>query len=1056
MKSIKTVFILCILLYFTNFSFSQNKIEGTITDNNKLPLFGVSVLIKGTSKGTITNIDGYYSIDQISTNDILVFRYLGFETQEIKYKKEKRIDVILEVASIELEETIVVGYGTSRKIDLTGSVGSVNVESLSQATTSNFDQALAGRVAGVQVTSVDGTPGEQLSIVIRGGNSITGDNSPLYVVDGIPMEGFDPASISTMDIKSFDILKDASATAIYGARGANGVILITTSSGVEDGTINIRLNVSGGLQYIPNRLEVMTPYEYVRHQQKIAWAKDNFVPGTFTNLFNKYWVDPELYRDQKGTSWQDEIFQTSFIQNYNISVSGGTPKSSIYCTIGYVDQEGTLINTGFKKFNNRLRFQSKVTDHFRINSQITYNRITRTGLQLSGSDYHSVIRDAIVFRPIEPIYNKYEDDSDIEENDPYLYNPVASLLNTDRKRLSTSTEGSVGLEYDFLKRFTFNSKFYYRENHQEVTLFYGENTQQGKRSSFGINGSVENIVYESFTNSNTLNYQSEYKKSNYNVLLGTEIQSNPNHRSYLRNNKIPTDLFGIDNLGIATTPTIATSARTANSLASFFTRINWNYDDRYLATVNFRSDGSSKFQKGNQWGHFPSFSLAWRASEESFFKDISYMTNLKLRGGWGITGNNRIGNFQSFNLMSVSSSSGYVLNEGEIYTPGIYQSNLGVPDLRWESTSQFNFGLDYGFLRNRINGTIEYYLKRTKDLLLDAPMALSTGFSTVQQNVGEVENKGLEISIDAVFIKKRNFSWTSNFNISFNRNKTIKLNSGQSYILIDPRWDVGYIGTEYQYITQIGQPVGMIYGLEYDGIYQMSDFIWENADSYSLKPDLPSYLDIMHPGLAKFKDQLTVDTDGDGIPDAGDGVINEDDRVIIGNPHPKHIGGFGHDIKYRNFDLQVLFQWAYGFDILNANKAVFTNYRFDHRNGFPELADAWTPYNTDTDVSGIRYNNHNLSPKSGYRVDSRYVDDGSYLKLKTLVLGYRLPKKLTTKLNFNSCRFSLSAQNLFTLTAYKGYDPDVSVGKYGALTPSLDYSAYPQSIVVSLGIDVRF
>jgi len=1050
--------LLTLLLVFTTVSsiLSQRTITGTVKDINGLPIPGVSILIKGTTRGTISNIEGIFSVENVQKTDVLVLRFLGFETQEVKIGTQQKLNVTLVAKNMQLNEMVVVGYGTSKKIDLTGSVASIDVQDLSKTATTNFDQALAGRISGVQVTSTDGTPGEALNIVIRGGNSITGSNSPLYVVDGIPMETFDPASISTRDIKSFDVLKDASATAIYGARGANGVIVISTNNGRDDGKTDVTFHASTGVQYIPNRLQVMNPYEYVKYQQTIALAADNYVPGTFTNLFNRSWVDPELYHDVNGTSWQDEIFQTALVQDYSFSVSGGNKKTSTYYSGSYLDQSGTLINTSFRKFNNRLRINNAISDVLSLNAQVTYNYNVRTGLQISGDQYNSIIRDAVTFRPVDPIFSSIEEDSKNQDQDPYLYNPVLGLMNTDRKRIDDEIAGNVKLQYKFLKKFILDLSGNYIRRLSEESLFYGAETQQASRTNEHISGSLSKANYQTLTSSNTLRYITKVKKSRYEGLVGMEIQNRINNYSTLKNTNIPTDAFGMDNLGIATASTIATSAETENSLLSYFGRINYNYSDRYLATVNFRADGSSKFQKQNRWGYFPSFSAAWRASEESFLKEIDKISNLKMRLGWGVTGNNRIGDFEAYNLMSVNSSSGYVLGVGQEYSPGAYQSNMAVPDLKWETTSQYNVGIDFGFLNNRISGTVDYYLKRTKDLLLDAYMAPSTGFITVQQNVGEIENSGLEVSINTTNIKTKDFIWSSNFNISFNDNKTIKLNNGQSEMLIDPRWDAGYTQTEYQYITKVGQPVGMIYGLQFDGIYQLDNFVWTNGDTYHLKSGIPSYSGIMYPGLPKYKDQLTEDTNGDGVADAGDGIINEKDRIIIGNPHPKHIGGFSNDFKYKNLDFQVLFQWSYGFDIFNANKAEFGTPNYFSRNGFLELTNVWTPTNTNTNVSGVRYDGNNLTARYGYRVDSRYVEDGSYLKLKTIVIGYSLPKKLLAKLQLKNCRFSVSAQNLYTWTKYSGYNPDVSVGRHGALTPSLDYSAYPQSVTISGGIDIIF
>jgi TonB-linked SusC/RagA family outer membrane protein len=1055
----KSILIILLLIAAATQAFSQKSVQGVVTDKNGLPLIGVNILVKGASKGTITDLDGKFNITGVKSADVLVFRYLGFETQELKVAAQQKINVTLEASNVQLQEMVVVGYGTSRKIDLTGSVASIDVQDLSKTATTNFDQALAGRVSGVQVTSTDGTPGEALNIVIRGGNSITGSNAPLYVVDGIPMETFDPASISTRDIKSFDILKDASATAIYGSRGANGVIVITTNSGSNDGKTEVAVHVGGGAQYIRNRLEVLSPYEYVKYLQNIAFANDNYVVGTGTTAFNSSWVDPELYRNVKGTSWQDEIFQTAVVQDYNFSISGGTKKGSFYYSGSYLKQPGTLINTSFQKLNNRLKFSSIISDALSVNAQMTYSHSVRAGLQISGNSVYSIIRDAVQFRPVDPPGLKpiEEDDENIFA-DPYQYNPVKSLMNTDQKRTDDAMSGNIQLQYKFLKNFTLNITGNYLRNLSESSLYYSAETLQAIYGSDGISGSLSRVNSQSLTNSNTLRYNTKIGKNYFEGLVGNEIQNGLSFASSLRNTKLPTDAFGIYNLGVATGSTIATTYKSENALFSYFGRLNFNYGNRYLATMNFRADGSSKFQEQNRWGYFPSFSTAWRISEESFMKNIDQISNMKVRLGWGVTGNNRIGDFKAYNLMSVSSSSGYVLGTGEVYVPGAFQSNMAVPDLRWEVTSQYNAGFDFGFFNSRINGTIDYYLKRTKDLLLDAQMAPSTGFLNVQQNVGEVQNSGIELAINTVNFKSKKFSWNSSFNISFNKNKTVKLNSGQDYLLIDPKWNAGFCQTEYQYITKVGQPVGMIYGLEFDGLYQMDDFTWTNAETYHPKPTVSTYAGSVHPGLAKYKDQLTEDTNNDGIPDKGDGIIDDKDRTIIGNPLPKHIGGFSNDIKYQNFDLQFMFQWSYGFDILNANRAEFgtPNANNSNRNGFKELTDIWTPTNTNTNVSGIRYNGNNLNARFGYHLDSRYIDDGSYLKLKSVVLGYNLPKKVLSKLQIMSCRISVAAQNLMTWTKYSGYDPDVSVGRQGALTPSLDYSAYPQSVAVSAGIDIKF
>lgn len=1039
----KLIKLLLLLLFTVNTAvFAQKSVKGTVKDADGSPLPGVNVTIKGTSKGATTNPDGSYSINTVKESDILVFSYLGFKTVEKVVLQQKTINITLKMDDIMLDELVVIGYDAIKKEDLTGAVSIIDPKDLIATSTANFDQALAGRVAGVQVTSSDGTPGSPLNIVIRGGNSITGDNSPLYVVDGVPLEDFDPSSINTRDIKSFDILKDASATAIYGSRGANGVVVITTVSGRDDGKTDINIGTSTWVQSIPNKLEVMSPYEYVKYQETLAYANDSYVPGTNVQNFKTRWIDPEIYKNAKGTNWQDEIFQTALTNNHNISLRAGNKKTTLFYSGNYLDQEGTLITTDFKKINNRLKFTHQINNSLEVNGQVDYSNINYNGMEVSGNTRTSVIRDAVSFRPVDPVNWSADDESALVDQDPYLYNPVKTLVNTERTRHDDVLSGALGLNYKFLKKFDLSMNGNYRTTLIENTIFHKAETQEATRTSRGINGTITNRRYDVFSTSNTLRFKDKKDKHVYGVLAGFEAQSRIYEQSQLRNTNLPTDQFGIYNLGIATTATIAETFHSQNVLLSFFGRANYSYNDRYLATVNFRTDGSSKFSKNNRWGYFPSFSLAWRLSEEDFVKNFAFITDMKVRAGWGVTGNNRIGDFDAYNLFSVNSSSGYILGINQSFSPGAYQSNMAVPDLRWETTAQTNIGLDLE-LSKRFNFTVDYYNKNTKDLLLNADMALSTGFDRVQQNVGKVSNKGAEFTLNSHNIRNKNFRWSTNLNISFNKTKALQLNSGQNQIITDPQWDLQFMQTEYQYITRVGEPVGMMYGLEFDGIYQLDDFVL-NGGSIELKDGLPSYRTIMKPGMVKFKD---LDNNG---------IIDGNDRTIIGNPYPKHTGGLFNNFKYKSFDFQFLFQWAYDFDILNGNKSEFGSIYQQGRNGLTSLTNIWTPTNTEGEIGGMRYDGVNLLTPFGYRLDSRHIDDGSYLKLKTVVLGYNLPNSLLKKLKLKKCRLSVSAQNLYTWTNYEGYDPDVSVGRYGALTPRLDYSAYPQSVTVSGGIDITF
>ncbi|NGM61050.1 TonB-dependent receptor [Sphingobacterium sp. SGG-5] len=1035
-----------LLIIISVSAFAQHLVRGKVSDSDG-PISGVTVVVKGSTQRTTTDGNGDYIMPNVKASDILVFSYIGFQTVEKIVLEQSTINVQLAMEERQIEE-VAVGYQVIQKKDLTGAVASINPDDLASTATANFDQALAGRVAGVQVTSSDGTPGSAMNIVIRGGNSITGDNSPLYVVDGVPYEDFDPSTINTRDIKSFDILKDASATAIYGSRGANGVVVITTLGGRNDGKTDIKAGAYTWLQYIPTRLEVMSPYEYVLYQQKIAYATDNYVPGQNLNMFYNRWIDPELYRDEEGINWQNEIFQNANTQNYTISMRGGTPKTGFYYSGNFTDQNGTLITTGFKKINNLLKLRHEVTDKFEVTMRAEYNRLDRVGSAISGGTTTSVIRDAISFRPINPVNWTAEDEEEFLDeavtDDIYLYDPVRTLNNTERTRANDVIGGNIGLNYKFSDKWTLNLLGSYHANITENTLFYKEQTQQAQRSAVGINGSITDTRVTTASTSNTLQYNDRKGKHVYGGLAGLEIQGRSYQYSQLRNTNLLIDHFGIRNLGLATAGTIAQTDFTKSTLLSFFGRGNYTYDNRYLATVNFRADASSKFRPENRWGYFPSFSLAWRISNEKFMKAQKDITEMKLRAGWGMTGNDRINSYAGFDRFGVSTTSGYVLGEGQAYMPGVIQTNMAVPDLRWETTKQSNIGLDIAW-KKRIDITADYYIKNTVDLLLNADMSPSTGFDRVQQNIGEVSNRGFEFTVNSKNIQKKDFRWSTNFNITFNRTKAVRLNDGQVELLTDPRWNTHFMSsTEYQYVTRVGQPVGMMYGMVYDRLYQADDFLINSGGAYEIKPGIPTIVDNTRPGMVKFKDIN------------GDGKISELDRTIIGNPHPKHIGGLNNSFRYKTFDLQFMFQWAYDFDLLNGNKSEMGNYFIRSRNGLRSLNDIWTPTHTDTDVSGSGFDGRNLTRPVGYRLDDRHIDDGSYLKLKTVVLGYNLNSQLLSRLRLKRCRLSLSAQNLYTWTKYEGYDPDVSVGRYGALTPGLDYSAYPQSVTLSGGIEITF
>lgn len=1041
------IFTILLVLSFTDVS-AQRKIQGTVTNSTGEVLPGVSISVKNTTKGTSTDFDGKFVLEGIKDSDILVFMYLGYLKKEVTVNKNSTFNIALDPETQQLEEVVIVGYGSKNKKELTSAIASVKVKDLENTATANFDQALAGRVSGLQVSSVDGTPGAALNIVIRGGNSITGDNSPLYVIDGIPLEDFDPASISTDDIASFDVLKDASATAIYGSRGANGIIIITTKGGRKDGKTAIELKISNSIQFIPRKLEVLNPYQYVKYQEAAAFALDNYQPGRITDEFYNTWGNPENYRNMTGTNWQDEIFSIGSIDQYNLNFSGGNENTNFYYSSEYLDQKGTLINTGFKKIINNLRLNHTISKKTKFAGQLQYAYSNRNGLNVSADRFSSVIRDAIIFRPIEPINSDDLLPGGIDPNDPNqnnFFNPVKNLVNTDRQDRSDVIRGNANLIHNFSDEFTFNSTVNYQIDNRKTSIFFGKDTQQGTRGVNGINGSITQRQFQTLSTSSTLDFNKKIDKHKINALIGFELQDRTLTSSFLQNSQIPTDIFGIDKLGLGIAPSIPQTLSTGNRLLSYFSRFEYNYNFRYYFKAIVRADGSSKFNKANRWGYFPSVSGAWRIDREDFAKELSYISQAKLRVGWGLSGNNRIGDFDSFSQLDINNDSGYVWGSGQGFVPGAFQSNLGVPDLKWETTSQLNIGFDFGFFEDKLNGTVDFYNKNTSDLLLNAEVAPHTGFQRIQQNIGKVQNRGFEFNLNSKNIEKDNFSWTTSFNISFNKNKTLALNNGQTEILIDPQWS-SESGTEFQYITRVGQPVGMIYGLQFDGIYQPEDFIYDNALQMTrLKDGIPDNGALpVAPGSVKFVDQN------------GDGTINLLDRVIIGNTQPKHFGGLTNSFTIGNFDAQILLQWSYGFDVLNANRSVFTVPRARRDSGFPELLNAWTPTNTDTNINTPVYQRVFGRAPEGNLIDDRYVEDGSFLRLSSVSLGYTFSEDIIKSLHLKRLRLFLQGQNLYTWTNYRGYNPDVSVGRQGALTPNLDWSAYPQSVTIMAGINISF
>lgn len=1001
------------------------------------PIIGASVAVAGKSVGTISDLDGNFSIRVDGDNTKLEISFIGYEKQAVMVEDGKKLTIRLRAVSELLDEVVITAYGSGLRKDLTGAIAKANVQDMRKAPVFNFEESLAGRVAGVQVTSSDGQPGSDLQIVIRGNNSVTQDNSPLYVVDGFPLEMAVGNMLNPEEIESIEILKDASATAIYGARGANGVILVTTKKGkVSSPTVTYSGWV--GVQQIIKKQEMLDPYEFVRYQLEADY-----------NVYSKRYLAGERtledYRNIEGINWQDKVYRDALVHSHNIAVRGGTEKTRYSVSGSLVDQQGIMLNSGYKKYQGRFVLDQTITKKIKvgINANYTYSKKYGTIVSESQTSPTASLMYALWgYRPVAGV-----NDGDLlndlydETTDPTTdlrINPLMAAENEYNPLFTYNFIGNAYFEYKILKNLTLKITGGYNKIHQRKEVFFNSNSRGGHRHTNNkVNGWITNTERTSLLNENTLTYDVPLKKGHrLKVLGGFTVQDNSTFIDEIRAINVPNEALGIAGLDEGEL-TSATISKTANGLVSYLGRADYNYKSKYLLTVSFRADGSSKFPKDNRWAYFPSASAAWGFGEEKFVKNVKWISSGKLRAGIGMTGNNRVTDYAALTALQITADSGY--STGNTPGKGVVPKTLGNPKLKWETTVQTNIGLDMSFWDNRISLTADYYYKKTKDLLLNATLAPSMGFLSAYRNVGSVSNSGLELTIDTKNIQTKEFSWTSSFNISFNRNKVLSLNDDEPSLASRVNW--GNFNNAYPYIAIPGHPIAMFYGHIFDGVYQYTDFD-KVGESYILKDGVPNNgnaREKIQPGDIKFKDINR------------DGVVNDYDLTIIGNPNPKHIGGFGNNFQYKNFDLNVFFQWSYGGDVLNANRIEFEGGDPNARtslNMFASFANRWTPENQTNEL-------YRIGGQGPAVYSSRTIEDGSFLRLKTVSLGYRLPNAWLKKINIKSLRVYASAQNLITWTRYSGPDPEVST-RPTALTPSFDWSPYPRPRTLTLGVDISF
>ncbi len=1014
-------------------------INGIVKDSaTGEPLKGVTITILGSKTTTVSDDQGKFTLKTSVKKGVIQFSNVEYISQSIIFENSRTLEIALVQRDLSMDEVVVIGYGTTTKKDLSGSVGNVKIEQMVKAPVSSLDQALAGRVAGVNVTSTDGQPGDALNIVIRGNNSITYSNGPLYVIDGFPMEDFNISSLNINDIESINILKDASAAAVYGARGANGVVIITTKK-AKTGAAKISYQGSlgrsadGGSPY-----ELLSPYEFVKLQFEIDSTRSAQL------YFRGNRQSVEDYRDLKGIDWYDQIVNPALFNSHSINISGGNAGTKYLASVSYTDQEGIIINSGFKRYQARLKLDQNIGKRARAGININYANEYRNGIRprnqegkAQGSGTSQILNLLYITSTYRPILgldsiNIFEEEVDPEIGD-FLYNPVLMVQNESSiNKYSTLTLNGY-VEYDIVKslklRITGGANIYSDKNE----IFNNSKTRSGSPITAvgrvnGPNGSISQSDIINIANENSLTYDKRFNKNNHLTATGVfSIQTRNQQAFGYTANNVPNEELGVNGLdeGIVYDKS---SSSTQWGLLSFTSRVNYNLYNKYIFTATMRADGSSKFPTNNKWGYFPSGAFAWQLGNENFFKNIKHVNDAKLRVSYGLTGNNRVPDFgyqQQYVLGSYYSYNNAPVN-------GYYSNNFANENLKWETTRQLDIGLQLSLFKKRLNFEADYYLKQTEDLLLNALVATSTGYSSALVNIGRTQNNGWEFTISNNNISSKNFSWNTDFNISFNRNKLLELTGDE-----DVRYStVSSFNTGFgnaAWVSRVGAPIAQFYGFVYEGVYQSKDF-----DPGAGTPTTGGLLGTpaWRPGDAKYADIN------------GDGIVNDEDLGVIGNPYPKHIGGLNNSFTYKGLQLDVFLQWSYGNELLNANKVFLEAYNAIAigRNMSATYANHWTPENTNTDITRV-----NAAGVTGIW-SSRYIEDGSFLRLKTISLSYNLNLKKIKAIQ--SMQLFARAQNLYTWTKYSGPDPEVSTRGFG-LTPGFDFSSYPISRTFVLGVNLN-
>lgn len=1078
--------LLMLFLVFSSSVFAQKAtVTGTVKDSFGDPVIGATVVVKGTTNGTVADVNGKWSLI-VNDNATLVFSFIGMKTREVVFNGQTVIDVVMEDAAMALDELVVIGYGTTMKKDLTGSVSSVQGETIAKVPVTSVAQALTGRMAGVQITTADGSPDAEMIIRVRGGGSVTGDNSPLYIVDGFPVSSIN--DVAPGDIQSIDVLKDASSTAIYGSQGANGVVIITTKS-AKGGKTQVSYNGFMQVKKLSKRLDVLDPYEYVMRNYELAAFDGEDGIKSFERKFGVY-QDLDLYKYQDAIDWQDDMFGADVIsQQHNVSINGGSEKTKYSLSSTYNKDGGLMKNNDYERFNFNFKLSHNLADNVRFNLNARVSDTAINGSGTSGGTYKIRTTQAVTspaVRGLEEFTIVSPGTMTDEEYEQYIRSNLSLSEQADqywRLRNQRTFNFTGSLDWDIVDNLTYRIEGGYEYGFYETKQYWGEYTTNASYVDGNplVDWTKENK--RKIRAAQTLTYKFKLADIHrFDVMVGQEVVSSQGDNNYMYATGYSSDLEPekiFANMGLSSSNLKVTSkVNTDNNLASFFGRFGYNFDERYLLTLTARADGSSKFADGKRWGFFPAAAVAWRISEEQFMESTSYwLSNLKLRLSYGEAGNNRIGSSLYKLEYSIRNTKTYGVGD----TPNNYysatNSQLANPDLRWESTITRNVGLDFGFFNERLSGSIEGYYNSAVDLLIERNI-VAPGYDKTFENVGETSNKGLELSLNAFIIEKRDFTFNANFNIGYNRSNVEYLADGIKL----QEYASGWAGTDlkgyYDYRVEVGRPLGVIYGWETDGYYTTDDFerYDEVTGQYILKDGEPTTGLLggkigIRPGTIKLKDMQKEGEEGYG-------VVDEDDRTIIGNATPDFTGGFGFNATYKGFDASVMFNFVYGNDIYNANKiASSQKYRTSYPNllSFMSADNSYSYLNRETgdlvtDLATLAAMNEGENAKeywSPYSFGnatalphSWAIEDGSFLRLQNITLGYTLPQSISQRIGSENLRIYGTLNNVWIWTNYTGYDPEVSSPVRGSstsgLTPGVDYSSYPKSFSWTLGVNLTF